>query len=127
MSAQNSQRGSSTFWCLRAPLKPISFGQLYVSAQVFIGRRGKDAFGEVSLVEDEALVERTVVEEDLAVLHLDLAHPEVALHTVKGLAVGIEEFEPQVVEVGILGAPQGRARPVGQVRCVRGFAAPEEG
>src|SRR5215204_1188413 len=103
------------------------FGQLYVTAQIFIRGDGQDAFGEIALVEDEPLVEGTVVQEDLAILHLDLAHPEVALHAVEDLAVRIEQLEPQVVEGGMLGAPQGRTWPVGQVRRVRGFTATEEG
>jgi hypothetical protein len=37
------------------------FGQLYVSAQIFIRRGGQEAFGEIALVEDEPLVEGTVV------------------------------------------------------------------
>src|SRR5215211_6387426 len=102
-------------------------GQLYVPAQILVRRGGQEAIGEVALVEDEPLVEEAVVEKNLAILYLELAHPEVAVHAVEDLATPVQQLEPQVVEVGVLGAPEGGAGPVGQVRRVGSFAAAEKG
>ena len=52
---------------------------------------------------------------------------ENGFHAVQDLTTPIQQLEPQVVEVGMLGAPQGGAWPVGQMRRVRGVATPEEG
>src|SRR5215218_10921141 len=99
---------------LARPVEAHLPGELDVSSQVVVGGCGEEPVGEVALIQDEPLVAGTVVQENLAVSGFDLAHPEIALYGVQGLTPAIEELEPQVVEVRVLGCPEGG--PLAQVR-----------
>ncbi len=101
---------------LAGPVEAHLPRQLYIPAQVLVRRGRQDAFGEITLVEDQALVEGTVVQEDPPVADFDLAHPEIAVHGVEDPSLGVEQLHPQVVEVRRLGAPKRRLPPPARVR-----------
>ncbi len=80
------------------------FRELDVAAQVAARRRGHQAAGKVALVEHETLHVRCAVEPEPAVARIDRAQAEVAFDAIDLVAV-LRERDPQVVEMGSLGAP----------------------
>ena len=81
-------------------------GQLDVAFQSFVGRSRPDAVGIEALVEDEPLVEGFVVEVGLVALNVYLSQTDVAADAVDDLPAGILHLVGEVVEEGVLGAPQ---------------------
>src|SRR3989442_10577781 len=78
---------------------------LEVGAQRVIARRGQQAVGKVTLVEDEALHERLAVQPDAAVRRPHAPQPEIAEDAVDDLAIAIEQRRLDVVERWRVGMP----------------------
>ena len=77
-----------------------------VLLECLVGRSRPDAVGIVALVEHQTLEVRLVVEVEVAVLDVYLAHAHVAAHLVDDFSLGIPYRVFHVVEVGIFGTPQ---------------------
>ena len=79
-------------------------GQFDVLTQCIIAGSGQQTVGPVALVEDQALEERGVVQQDVAAGNGDLAHAEVGIDNVLRLAVH-DGFDLQIIQRGIPGPP----------------------
>ena len=62
----------------------------------------------------------------MAVLYFYPPHPEVALDGVEHPAGLVQKLQLEVVEVGDFGAPEGHARPLGEVGRFGRFATTQE-
>ena len=80
-------------------------GQFDISLERGIARRRPDAIGVESLVEDQALIERLVVEEDAAAFDVHLAQAGIAADLIEGMPVAVQDLEGHLVEMGIVRPP----------------------
>ncbi len=80
-------------------------GQFDVADEGLVGGGGHQPVRVPALVEDEALEAGPAVEEHGLALDTDGAQARVALHGVGRLAVGVQEFEAEAVQEGVLRAP----------------------
>ena len=87
------------------PVEAGGHGDLDVLAECVIRRRCPDSVGIESLVEDEPLENRLVVQEELVADDGDLAQSCVGAHLVQQGSPCIPQFILQLVEIGISGFP----------------------
>ena len=71
---------------------------LKIQADRLVARRGDQAVRPVALVKNQPLIQRIVVEVNLAFLHLDFAHAEVGIHGIHRGAL-LQDADPEVIQV----------------------------
>src|SRR6266850_3401148 len=85
------------FLMLASPVEAERPGELDIAPKSGIARRSQKTTREVALVQDQALDVRLPVQPETAILGFDFAQPEIAVETIRLVAVLIKEPDLEVV------------------------------